>query len=83
MTPQRLLRLLNDSPAGSPERATRDFGSRWLEEQRSLALLVPSIVMPYEQNILINPLHPRADSLRILHSDVISLDERLLRSLGK
>lgn len=74
VTPQRLLRLLADSPPGRPEQLTRDFGTRWLEEQRSLALVVPSIVMPYEGNVIINPAHSRAGSLRIVHSDVISLD---------
>lgn len=82
VTPQRLLRLLSDSPAGAPEQATRDFGSQWLEERRSLTLLVPSVVMPYEHNVIINPLHPRAKSLFLAHSDIISLDQRLLRSLG-
>ncbi len=82
VTPQRLSRLLGDAPPGEPEKATRDFGSRWLQEQRSLALLVPSVVMPYEQNVLVNPLHPRAESLRVIHSDVIGLDSRLVRSLG-
>lgn len=82
VTPQRLLRLLTDSPPGAPEEGTRDFGTNWLREQRSLALLVPSIVMPYEQNIVINPAHPRADSLRVAHSDVVTLDQRLLRVLG-
>lgn len=82
VTPQRLLRLLADAPPGAPEKGTRDFGTTWLAEQRSLALLVPSIVMPYEQNIVINPAHPRAESLRIAHSDVISLDQRLVRALG-
>ncbi len=82
VTAQRLLRLLADAPPGKPEQLTRDFGTHWLEEQRSLALIVPSIVMPYENNVIINPGHSRADSLRILHGDVISLDQRLIRSLG-
>lgn len=82
VTPRRLLRLLADAPPGAPEKGTRDFGTKWLEELRSLALLVPSLVMPYEQNIVINPVHPRAGSLRVIYSDFISLDQRLVRSLG-
>ena len=82
ITLQRLVRLLGDAPIGKPEQLTRDFGSNWLEEQRSLALVVPSIVMPYENNIIFNPAHPRADSLLIRHSDVITLDDRLIRSLA-
>src|SRR5690606_37062937 len=55
VTAQRLVRLLADAPKGKRELLTRDFGTRWLEEARSLALIVPSIVMPYENNVIINP----------------------------
>ncbi len=82
VTTQRHVRLLADAPPDMPEQGTRDFGSAWLEERRSLALVVPSIVMPYEQNVIINPSHPRAGSLNILTSDVVGLDQRLLSFLG-
>lgn len=35
-----------------------DFGDSWLASQRSAVLVVPSIVVPEEQNILINAAHP-------------------------
>lgn len=41
-------------PAG---KVSRDFGSLWLAEQRSALLLVPSIVVPEESNVLLNPAH--------------------------
>lgn len=81
---ERLVRRLVDAPPSKPEQLTRDFGSRWLREQRSLALAVPSVVMPFEENLIINPLHPlAATSLRVARADVIALDQRLVRSLGK
>jgi len=83
VTTQRLVRLLAAAPPDMPEQGTRDFGTAWLQERRSLALVVPSIVMPYEQNVIINPSHPRAGSLNILTSDVMGLDERLLHILGR
>jgi RES domain-containing protein len=43
-------------PAGVESRAA---GDRWVTEQRSVALLVPSVVVPVEQNALVNPHHPR------------------------
>jgi RES domain-containing protein len=43
-------------PAGA---VSREVGDRWIAEQRSVALLVPSVVVPVEQNALINPRHPR------------------------
>jgi RES domain-containing protein len=37
---------------------SRDFGDRWLKEQRSCVLLVPSLVTRgRERNVLINPDH--------------------------
>lgn len=40
-------------------RPHRRFGDRWLAEQRSAILMVPSVVLQgREQNVLINPTHP-------------------------
>lgn len=48
----------DSEPAGA---ASRTVGDRWIAEQRSVALLVPSAVIPLEQNALINPRHARFD----------------------
>lgn len=40
-----------------------DFGDDWLKSARSSLLLVPSVIVPEEHNILVNPAHP--DSGRI------------------
>lgn len=37
---------------------TAQIGDNWLAQQASLALSVPSVIAPREQNILLNPLHP-------------------------
>lgn len=73
------LRLREDGPADDPEEHTRAYGTAWLKEKRSLALLVPSFVMPFERNVLINPLHPKAGSLKVLRKERLRLDQRLLR----
>ncbi len=44
----------NAEPAGP---ASRTAGDKWIAEQRSVALLVPSAVVPQEYNALINPRH--------------------------
>jgi RES domain-containing protein len=44
----------NSEPAGAVSRETGDL---WAQEQRSVALLVPSAIVPVEINALINPLH--------------------------
>ena len=57
--------------------ASRAFGDRWLTEQRSCVLLIPSVIVPAEQNVVINPAH--ADFARVTTSPPLPLnwDERL------
>ena len=38
--------------------STRRLGTAWFEAQRSVALVVPSAVVPHEWNVLLNPTHP-------------------------
>ncbi|UTH72331.1 RES family NAD+ phosphorylase [Chromobacterium sp. IIBBL 290-4] len=47
-------------PAG---RVSLDYGDGWLRESRSALLLVPSIIVAEESNILINPAHPDAAAI--------------------
>ena len=79
VTVEQLLRLREDAPADDPELTTRRYGTQWLQEKRSLALLAPSFVMPYDLNVLINPLHPKAKSLEIIRQEKVRLDPRLVR----
>jgi len=51
------------NPAGH---VSFDFGSAWAMEMRSALLLVPSVIMLEEQNLLINPAHPDAVDIRAL-----------------
>lgn len=55
----------------------RDFGQAWFDEQRSLLLLVPSIVARMERNVLINPFHP--DFVKVSHelAEPVRWDVRL------
>jgi len=61
--PDRLVEELRPLPKGwdaEPAIASsRAAGDRWIAEQRSVALLVPSVLVPVEQNALINPRHSR------------------------
>ena len=38
--------------------ACQAMGKTWLDSKRSLALAVPSVIVPQESNLLVNPLHP-------------------------
>ena len=45
----------DSEPAG---KASLDFGEEWLASRASLLLVVPSVIVPEELNLLINPKHP-------------------------
>lgn len=58
---------------------TRRIGDQWMEEERSLALSVPSAIVPQEFNLLINPEHPRFAQAVIGTPVAFALDARLQR----
>ena len=56
---------------------SRAFGDRWLAERPTCALLVPSVIVPTEHNVLINPAH--FEFARVLASSPrnVNWDKRL------
>ena len=56
-----------------------DFGSAWAIARRSALLLVPSVIVPEEQNLLINPAHPDAARVRACKVRRWLYDPRLAR----
>lgn len=56
--------ILDSAPVGwdalPAAMVSLDFGDAWLHEARSAVLVVPSVAVPEERNILINPAHPDA-----------------------
>ena len=61
--PDNLIEDIADPPNGwdsEPAGAvSRVVGDKWVREERSVALLVPSVIVPMESNALINPRHPK------------------------
>jgi len=57
---------------------TKDYGSYWIENNKTLCLAVPSAVLPDENNILVNPNHPRFSELKIIKKSVLDIDSRVL-----
>ena len=58
--------------------ACRESGNRWLDEGRALALRVPSVIVPQERNVLLNPLHPQAAGIRIHERTEFRFDPRMV-----
>lgn len=52
------------------------FGDRWLSEQRTPVLQVPSVIIPESSNLLLNPVHPQGCA-RIRAVRNFSFDRRL------
>lgn len=65
--------------AEPPGKTSIDFGTVWVTSQRSALLVVPSIVVPEETNVLINPAN--GDAARITARKVRKwlYDPRLVR----
>lgn len=57
--------------------STRQLGSRWVAEIRSVVLRVPSAVVVGEFNYLLNPRHPNFGGLEIGKALTFSFDPRL------
>ena len=75
--PEALIQKAVDMPLDHA--ATQSFGDAWLAECAALALEVPSRVIPVESNVLINPAHPQAVSIRLIRQIPFVFDDRLGR----
>jgi RES domain-containing protein len=57
--------------------AAQAFGAEWVQSLRSVALRVPSVVVPGEFNYLLNPAHPQFSKVKIGKPEKFSFDPRL------
>jgi RES domain-containing protein len=64
--------------AHPPARDAQAIGDRWVEEARSAALRVPSVVVPSEFNYVLNPAHADFVKMRIGAAVSFPFDARLL-----
>ena len=60
------------------ETRTRRIGDAWLTSRRTLALAVPSVIVPEELNYILNPAHPSFAAFDFGRPLPFSLDLRLL-----
>jgi RES domain-containing protein len=57
-------------------RLTRNMGDSWLREKRTILLRVPSAIVPFTPNWLLNPAHQDAASARITEIIRVPFDRR-------
>ena len=58
---------------------TVDFGTSFLQKKEYLALKVPSVIIPEEFNVILNPLHPDIHKCRIISSEPFVFDGRIAK----
>jgi len=51
--------------AEPPGQVSLDWGTDWARSMASLLAEVPSVIVPEESNVLLNPLHPRMRDVRV------------------
>lgn len=56
---------------------TRDIGTSWLRENRSVLLRIPSAIVPETSNYLFNPLHEDATKFCVAQAYTYPFDSRI------
>ena len=64
-----------------PHSSTQLSGNHWIRSRSSVALQVPSAIVPIEFNILINPAHPMFQTLEVGEPMDLPLDPRVMNKL--
>jgi RES domain-containing protein len=72
--------LPNEWRAEPPTEATQAIGSQWARQSQAMVLRVPSILVPREFNLLLNPLHAQFKRLKISAPQPFDFDGRLWKS---
>ena len=60
------------------ESLTRQAGHYWINNGNELATMVPSLVVPPEYNVLLNPTHPQYSDIGWSESQPFPWDRRLI-----
>lgn len=60
-----------------PGMTSLDAGQRWMAKGESALLVVPSVIVPEEANVLINPAHPNAVAINAVKVRRWTYDQRI------
>jgi RES domain-containing protein len=66
--------------APDPLAACQVVGDKWLARGTELMLMAPSVLIPEELNLMLNPVHPQMHRVRIESSRPFRFDPRLIRA---
>jgi RES domain-containing protein len=62
------------------DRVFRQLGDEWHEHMAAAVLRVPSVLVPRQWNLLINPIHPLFPAIKVIDQAPFAFDSRLLSS---
>jgi RES domain-containing protein len=79
VTPERLTELL---ASADPLAACQAIGEAWISRGRDLVLQVPSVLVPEETNLILNPAHPRMREVKIVSARAFHFNPRLVMRRG-
>jgi RES domain-containing protein len=57
--------------------SAKDIGTRWAKSNVSVAIMVPSVIVPDESDYLVNPLHPDFARIKFSSPKPFVFDSRL------
>jgi RES domain-containing protein len=77
--PVRARLTRHDERAPRSLEKSQRIGGRWMEEEHTLALVVPSSIVPQEKNYVLNVRHSQFANVAVAH-EPFSFDDRLWRS---
>ena len=66
--------------AEPPGKASLDLGTTWLRAKNSALMIVPSVIIPEEFNVLINPMHPEISSIKATKIRKWLYDPRVIKA---
>ena len=57
--------------------STQRIGTLWLRKNSALGLRIPSVILPDEWNMILNPLHASFSKIKIVEAKELKLDSRI------
>ncbi len=70
-----------DSLPADPQ-VFRQLGDEWLQHNGTLVLRVPSVLVPRQWNLLLNPEHPLFPAIKVVEESPFAFDSRLLSAFA-
>jgi RES domain-containing protein len=75
LSSERLAELL---ASADPLAACQAFGEAWIRRGHDVVLQVPSVLVPEETNLILNPAHRRMREVKIVSTRAFQFDPRLV-----